>query len=210
MYTDRQDAGRVLARELAGMALVRPLVLAVPRGGVLVAAPVAKKLSQQVHLLVTRKIGHPANPEVAIGAVMPDGAAMLDEKSMAQFSADRDWLEAAVAAEQREIVRRMRDYTGASEPPQVVGRDVILIDDGIATGNTIRAAITWLKKKSPAKIVIAVPVAPAETVEELAALVDEVICPLKPRMFMAVGMYYNDFSQTTDDEVRAILHKRVH
>lgn len=205
MYQDRIEAGRVLADRLAERGYERIDILAVPRGGIVVAAPVAERLGVGIGVLVTRKIGHPVNPEVAIGAVMPDGSAVLDEALIRTHGVERRYLGRAIAGEFAEIKRRMAAYTGTDKPPPVAGRTAVVIDDGIATGYTIRAAVGWLKTLAPARIVVAVPVAPPETVAELAAEIDEVICPLQPVPFLAVGLHYREFPQNSDKEVLAIL-----
>lgn len=158
-------------------------------------------------MLVTRKIGHPLNPEVAFGAVMPDGSAVWDQAVAAKFSIDQARMNELVLAEYTEIKRRLRVYTGDDRPPSVTGRSVVIVDDGIATGYTIHAAVQWLKTLEPAKIIIAVPVASYDVIEWLTAQVDAVICLLQPAGFAAVGMYYEDFSQTTDAEVLDILQR---
>jgi putative phosphoribosyl transferase len=205
MYHDRRHAGETLAAELAARRYQNVSLFAVPRGGVVVAAPVAERLGVRLDILVTRKIGHPANPEVAIGAVMADGTAVLDEELIRAYAVPREYLDRAIAREFAEIERRMIAYTGSAATPGVAGRTAVLVDDGIATGYTIRAAIAWLKTLSPAGIVVAVPVAPPETVAALAGDVDAVICPLQPAGFMAVGQHYHDFAQTSDEEVLALL-----
>lgn len=205
MYANRSQAGTVLAGLLAARGYDKVVILAVPRGGIVVAEPVARRLGARLEVLVTRKVGHPANPEVAIGAVMADGTAVLDRRIIQAHAIDQEYLDEAVAREAAEVRRRMVAYSGSDKPPAVAGRTALVIDDGIATGYTIWAAISWLKTLAPAKIVIAVPVAPPETVTELAGSVDEVICPLQPADFMAVGMHYHTFDQNTDEEVLAIL-----
>lgn len=205
MYDNRRQAGETLAAELAARRLENVSLFAVPRGGIVVAAPVAVKLGVPLGILVTRKIGHPANPEVAIGAVMGDGTAVLDEELIRAYAIPQEYLDRIIAREYAEIKRRLIAYTGSDAPPVVAGRTAVIVDDGIATGYTIRAAITWLKTLNPAKIVVAVPVAPPDTVAEIAGDVDEIICPLRPSFFMAVGQHYRDFGQTSDEEVLAIL-----
>ena len=205
MYQDRQAAGEVLAGKLADRHFGSVAILAVPRGGIVVAAPIARRLKTRLEVLVTRKIGHPVNPEVAIGAVMADGRAILDEDIIGRSGVSQGYLQQAVAAEYAELKRRLVLYTGSEEPAAVAGKTAVIVDDGIATGYTVRAAIKWLKTLHPAKIVLAVPVAPPETIAELAVTVDEIICPLQPPYFMAVGQYYQEFSQNTDAEVLAIL-----
>jgi putative phosphoribosyl transferase len=205
MYQDRQEAGEQLADVIAARMYVDVSILAVPRGGIVIAASIARRLGIKLEVLVTRKIGHPANPEVAIGAVMADGSAVLDEKLISTFAISREYLKEAIAREYGELKRRMVLYSGSDSPPPVTGKTAIIVDDGIATGYTVRAAVSWLKSLNPAKIVIAVPVAPPETVLELANQVDEIICPLQPEDFMAVGRYYHHFAQNTDAEVMDIL-----
>ncbi|MBP2656272.1 MAG: phosphoribosyltransferase [Firmicutes bacterium] len=203
MYQDRVDAGRQLAVRLAAHCYGESVVLAIPRGGVVVAAPIAQRLKTRLEVLITRKIGHPANSEVAVGAVMPDGSTVIDPTAKSILS--EEYLAAVAAKEYEEIKRRMTAYQGSSRTPEVAGRVAIIVDDGIATGYTIRAAVKWLRALKPGRIVIAVPVAPVCLVAELRTLVDDVICPSQPKRFMAVGMYYRDFSQTADEEVIALL-----
>lgn len=205
MYQDRSEAGRIIAQSIADRGFQAVSLLSVPRGGVVVAAPVARELGARLGVLVTRKIGHPANPEVAVGAVMADGTAVLDDKLIDTYAISPEYLKQAIAREHLEIKRRMLVYTGSDKPLAVAGKTAIIVDDGIATGYTVRAAVKWIKTLGPAAVIIAVPVTPPDTVAELACEVDEIICPLQPAMFMAVGMYYRDFPQTTDAEVLTIL-----
>jgi putative phosphoribosyl transferase len=207
MFKDRIHAGQMLAEKLAAVKTDHLRLLAVPRGGVVVAAPIALKLQCSLGVLVTRKIGHPLNSEVAFGAVMPDGSAVWDQAVAAKFSIDQARMNELILAEYTEIKRRLRVYTGDDRPPSVTGRSVIIVDDGIATGYTIHAAVQWLKTLEPAKIIIAVPVASPDVIEWLTAQADAVICLLQPADFAAVGMYYEDFSQTTDAEVLDILQR---
>lgn len=205
MYQDRTAAGEVLAAEIAARRYPEISLLAVPRGGVIVAAPVARRLGVGMEVLITRKLGHPANPEVAVGAVMADGSAVLDQDVIRAYSIPQEYLDRVIAREFAEIKRRMLAYSGTDSPPTIAGKTAVVVDDGIATGYTMRAAIAWLKTLAPAKTVIAVPVAPLETVAELAADVDEIICPVQPAAFAAVGMHYRNFAQNTDEEVLAVL-----
>lgn len=207
MYHDRVQAGRALAKRLACYALEAPVLLAVPRGGVLVAGPVAECLGQPIQLLLTRKIGHPKNPEVAIGAVMPDGSAIMDEFLLKHTDVDDKYMEEAIQSETEEIKRRMLLYAGNTQTFQVRGKTAIIIDDGVATGYTIKAAIQWLKQMGPRQIVVAVPVAPPEIADELKDLADELVCPLQPEAFWSVGQFYEHFPQNTDEEVIAVLNK---
>lgn len=205
MFKNRMEAGKLLADKLTKLHLNNLYLLAVPRGGVVIALPIAQRLYSPIQLLITRKIGHPANPEVAIGAVMPDGSAIYREQSMSAIGISTAVLETLIATEHQEIRRRQILYTTTTQAPQVRGKTAIVIDDGIATGYTIRAAIKWLKQELAAKIIIAVPVAPPDVVSELRREVDEVICLLQPDQFYAVGMHYEDFAQISDQEVIEIL-----
>lgn len=207
MFKNRVDAGEVLATKLAALKIMNPYLLAVPRGGIVVAKPIAKKLSLKIGVLITRKIGHPLNPEVAIGAVMPDGTAIYDENNLAALKIDNNTLQQMILKEYQEIRRRLLAYTGSEQLPNMAGKTVILIDDGIATGYTIFAAVKWLKRLKPDKIIVAVPVAPADVIAALSDQTNDIICPLQPYDFVSVGQYYHDFSQTSDLEVLNILHE---
>ncbi|MEG6584352.1 phosphoribosyltransferase [Dendrosporobacter sp. 1207_IL3150] len=207
MFKNRLEAGEILAEIIKERSLSEPYLLAVPRGGVVVAVPIAQKLGVGLGVLIARKIGHPLNPEVAIGAVMPDGSAVYDPKQLSSLGVGESQIKAMIKHELNEIQRRLIEYTGNSALPNIQGKTVVIVDDGIATGYTIKAAIQWLKTLNPGKITIAVPVAPPEVISELDEYDVEVICPVQPEMFMAVGMYYEDFSQTEDDEVIKYLKK---
>ena len=211
MFKDRTEAGKMLADKLSTVLSGNNIcLLAVPRGGVVVAAPLAQQLDSNLGLLVTRKIGHPLNPEVAIGAVMPDGSAVLDQHTLERFSIGQTELQQMIQSQYDEIKRRMLAYTESEQPPEVTNRTAVIIDDGIATGYTIQAAVQWIKTLNPDKIIIAVPVAPPDVIELLESQVDKIICPFQPESFGAVGMYYEDFPQTEDEEVLAILHEINH
>ncbi len=205
MLKDRTAAGHLLAQQLSGLTLKNLILFAVPRGGIVVAHPLAQKLGCAIHVLVTRKIGHPANPEVAIGAVMPDGSAIWDARTTDSVGLDPITLERMAAEEYREVQRRQQLYSPSPPLPDLNDKTVLLVDDGIATGYTIRAAIRWLQQKQASGIWIAVPVAPADIVQALNKEAHRVICLVQPDRFWAVGMHYEDFSQTTDQEVAKIL-----
>lgn len=205
MYRNRWEAGELLAQKLVEYHLKSVCVLGIPRGGIVVAAPIARLFKTKLGVLVTRKVGHPYNDELAIGAVMPDGSAVLDTQTIQAHHISQDYLKRTIDAQYAELRRRLTLYTGSEIPPQVQGKTVILVDDGIATGYTMKAAITWLKTLTPAKIIVAVPVAPPETILELKDTVDIIICPLQPPDFMAVGMHYQEFPQTTDTEAIELL-----
>ena len=206
MFKDRIAAGQILAEKLDYLRGEDICILAVPRGGIVIAEPIARQLDSDIHVLVTRKIGHPANPEVAIGAVMPDGSGIWDSQVIEQLGISKSDFDRWVAEEYLEVQRRQVLYTGSTQPPYITGKTAIVVDDGIATGYTIRAAIRWIKREKPFKIIVAIPVAPSDVVAELAREVDDIICLLQPEPFWAVGMHYQEFPQTTDEEVAEILH----
>lgn len=209
MYKNRTEAGVLLARVLMHQNIKDPCLFAIPRGGVAVAAPIAEKLETPIHLLATRKIGHPLEPEVAIGAVMPDGSAVWDAKWPEALGLSEEECTAMSKRGYTEIRQRIEMYTGSKKTPEVRDKAVIIVDDGIATGYTIRAALTWLKREGAAKIIIAAPVAPADMVAELKRAADDVLCPMQLEHFLSVGMYYEDFSQVSDKEVLDILRPNI-
>jgi putative phosphoribosyl transferase len=207
-FANRTEAGRALAQRLLDAALVPPLVvLALPRGGVPVAAEVARALGAPLDLLLVRKIGAPWQPELAVAALVdgdpPD--IVVDETTSRMCGVDRDYIDRQAGLEMREIERRRRIYLAGRAAVPVAGATVIVIDDGVATGTTIRAAMKALRRRHPARLVLAVPVAPADTVAELCAEADEVICLAQPEPFHAIGLHYGDFHQVSDDEVLAAL-----
>jgi predicted phosphoribosyltransferase len=206
IFRDRRDAGRRLAAELTNYADQNDvLVLALPRGGVPVAYEVARALHAPLDVFMVRKLGVPGYEELAMGAIATGGVRVLDEELVRMLHLPRDVIERVTAIEMTELERRERQYRGDRPAPDVLGRTVILIDDGLATGSTMRAAIAALKKEGAKRIVVAVPVAPPETCEALRVQVDDVVCAVTPELFRAVGLWYGDFSQTTDEEVRDLL-----
>ena len=206
MFRDRKDAGRRLLKELERFRTENPLILAVPRGGVVLAQEMIKELALEWDLIIPRKIGAPHNKEVAIGAVSYDGSYFTDEGYVDMLGVSNRYIEAEAAFQLDEIKRRMREYRGTDDFPNVKDRTVIIVDDGIATGFTILAAIKSVKKQGADKVVIAVPVAPRDTVERLSKEVDEVICLEVPEEFYAVGMHYESFSEVTEAEIAAIMN----
>lgn len=202
-YRDRVDAGRVLGGLLAHHAAVRPLVLGIPRGGVVVAAEVARSLGGELGSVLAAKVGSPWSHEYAIGAVAPDGVALLDEPTIAALRLDREDVDAEVSRAATELQRRRAEY--GSPEPVVAGRVVIVVDDGVATGATLRAVLGYVRRLGPSRLVCAVPVGPPATMDRIAAAVDELVCPLQPDRFRAVGEWYENFGQTSDDEVRDLL-----
>ncbi|MFN2565549.1 MAG: phosphoribosyltransferase [Gemmatimonadaceae bacterium] len=207
-FRDRTEAGRRLAAHLGGYAGRHDvIVLALPRGGVPVAFEVAQALGATLDVFLVRKLGMPGHEEFAIGAIASGGVRVLNEDTIRDYGVSPQQVDAIVEAEERELERRERQYRGPRPFPDVAGRTVILIDDGLATGSTMRAAVRALREERPARIVVAVPTAPAETCAELRSVVDEVICLMTPEPFYAVGLWYEDFSQTTDEEVRELLER---
>jgi putative phosphoribosyl transferase len=205
-FRDRTEAGQLLAERLLGYAGQDDVVvLALPRGGVPVAYEVAKALRAPLGIFAVRKVGVPGHEELAMGAVASGGVLVLDERLVEALGIDDAELERAVAAEIRELERRTAAYDGEREPPELAGKTVILVDDGLATGASMRAAAAAVHRLSPARVVVAVPVASAETCKQFEEVADEVVCGATPRPFRAVGLWYEDFSQTTDEEVRELL-----
>ncbi|MBA4176376.1 MAG: phosphoribosyltransferase [Leptothrix sp. (in: Bacteria)] len=207
-FADRAEAGRLLAQELAARAWAGPcVVLALPRGGVPIGAAVARALKAPLDLLLVRKIGAPWQPELAVAAVV-DGTPpqlVIDEGISASVGADRAYIERCVPEQVREIERRRAVYLRGREPVDVEGATAIVVDDGIATGTTVRAALRALRLRRPKRLVLAVPVAPEDAVASLRAEVDEVVCLRTPANFHAIGLHYADFHQVGDDEVVAEL-----
>ncbi|WP_347258351.1 phosphoribosyltransferase [Methylocaldum sp.] len=206
LFENRTDAGRKLAEALGAYAGRSDLiVLALPRGGVPVAYEVARALKAPLDLLIVRKLGTPGNPELAMGAIASGGASVLNRDVVSIYRISDEVIENAAAKERQELERRERLYRGDRPYPDIENRCIIVVDDGIATGATMRAGLAALRQRNPSCIVVAVPLAPVDTVERLRAEVDEVVCLMTPEPFFAVGQGYRDFSQTTDDEVREIL-----
>jgi putative phosphoribosyl transferase len=205
-FRDRAEAGRVLAGHLGRYAGRSDLViLALPRGGVPVAVEVARVLHAPLDVFVVRKLGLPAQPELAMGAIASGGVRVLNDEVIADLGVPPAVIDQVAATEERELRRRERQYRGDLPAPDIEGRTVILVDDGLATGSTMRAAALAVRRLRPVGVVIAVPVAPASTCEALRADADEVICAMTPPLFSAVGLWYDDFAQTPDAEVRDLL-----
>ena len=206
MFQDRRHAGRVLAAALSRYRGRGDLVvLALPRGGVPVAYEVAKQLSAPLDVFVVRKLGVPGYEELAMGAIASGGVLVLNQDVVNQLGLSQGVIDAVASKEREELARRERLYRGDRPPVEVRGRTVILVDDGLATGSTMRAAVAGLKARGPSGIVIGVPIAVPSTCEELASEVDDIVCAVTPEPFYAVGLWYSDFSQTTDEEVRELL-----
>jgi putative phosphoribosyl transferase len=206
LFRDRADAGRQLLARLEDYR-GRPdvLVLGLPRGGIPVAYEVARGLGVPLDVFLVRKLGVPGQEELAMGAIASGDVRVINRGVVDALRIPPDVLDRVAAQESRELQRRRRQYRGDRPEPDVRGRTVILVDDGLATGSTMRAAVAALRQQGPARIVVAVPVAAPSTCEELRREVDQIVCPATPEPFMAVGRFYDDFSQTTDDEVTTLL-----
>jgi putative phosphoribosyl transferase len=206
IYRDRADAGRQLARLLTKYANQPDvIVLALPRGGVPVAAEVARALNAPLDVFLVRKLGLPTHPELAMGAIAEGGAVVLNEDVIASFGVPTDAVEQVESRERAELHRREQLYRGERSAPALEGRTVILIDDGLATGSTVEAAILALRSLRPSRIVVAAPVGAQESCERIGRLADEIVCASTPEIFSAVGQWYGDFSETSDTEVKQLL-----
>jgi putative phosphoribosyl transferase len=206
LFRDRSDAGRQLAARLAHyVGRDDVLVLALPRGGVPVGYEVAEALGAPLDVFLVRKLGTPGHEELAMGAIASGGVRVLNDQVVRMLRPSEEVIARVEAAERRELERREREYRGGRPPLDVRGKTVILVDDGLATGSTMRAAVAALRRLGPNRIVVAVPVGAAETCEEFEGEADEAICAKEPDPFYAVGAWYDDFSQTSDAEVRDLL-----
>jgi predicted phosphoribosyltransferase len=205
-FRDRADAGRRLAEHLGAYASRDGvIVLGLPRGGVPVAAEVARALHAPLDVYVVRKLGVPGDEELAMGAIATGGVIVLNDRVVSDLRLSEQTIAGVAAAELEELRRREQAYRGGRPPVEVEGRIVLLVDDGLATGATMRAAVRAVRLRSPARVVVAVPVAAEETWSVLRSEADDVVCPLRPAGFRSVGGWYDDFSATSDDEVRALL-----
>ncbi|MDE2574155.1 MAG: phosphoribosyltransferase [Rhodospirillales bacterium] len=209
-FHDRREAGRVLAKALAHLHGRNPVVLALPRGGVPVGFEVARALDVPLDLVLVRKLGAPSQPELAVGAVAEGDppTTFLDAQLIRHLDVPQSYLEKARADASREIARRQQSYLAGRARPDVHGRCAIVIDDGIATGATMRAALAAMRQRGPAWLVLAVPVAPPDSIAQLRHEVDEVVCLDQPEHFQAVGTYYENFPQLDDEEVVSLLNTR--
>jgi predicted phosphoribosyltransferase len=207
LFRDRADAGRALAERLApryqGAPKVR--VLGLPRGGIPVAAEVAARLAAPLDVFVVRKLGVPGHEELAMGAIATGGVRVVNDDVVRHLGITADTFDRVAALEQAELERREAAYRGGRPPADVGGATVILVDDGLATGSTMRAAVAAVRQRGPAKVVVAVPVAAPQTRDDFAREVDDVVCVATPDPFLAVGRFYGDFTQTTDAEVGDLL-----
>src|SRR3989449_9240818 len=206
IFRDRTEAGQILASKLTKyLNQVNTVILALPRGGVPVAYEIGKELGLPVDIFVVRKLGVPGHEELAMGAIASGGVRHINRAVVDQLRIDSETIDVASRREQKEIERREQLYRGQRPPVDVRNKTVIVVDDGLATGSTMHAAIAALRQHRPARIVVAVPAAAPQTCSEIADEVDEIICAATPEPFYAVGQWYQEFSQTTDEEVRELL-----
>ena len=210
-FRDRIEAGVLLGQELARQMRQRDdiIVLALPRGGVPVAHAVARALDAPLDVFIVRKLGLPGHEELAIGAIASGGVRVMNDDVLRYYPVSQQAVDAVAEREQRELERREIAYRGKRPPLDVAGRTVIIVDDGLATGSTMRAAVRALRRMEPRAIIVAVPVAAAETCADLRGEADEVVCLRTPEPFQAVGLWYDDFTQTTDEEVHELLDAPV-
>lgn len=209
-FIDRSEAGRALAHELEqyrGQADL--LVLALPRGGVPVAHEIAEHLNAPLDIFLVRKLGVPGHEELAMGAIASGGTRVMNQEVLDMVPISSDAIERVAAQEGAELERRQREYRGDRREPEIHDRVIILVDDGLATGATMKAAIKAVQLQEPRRLIVAVPVAAAETCEELRAELDEVVCLFTPDPFRAVGLWYQNFDQTTDEEVVELLNRET-
>ena len=206
-FSDRQDAGRQLAERLAPLRAEHPIVLALPRGGVPVGYEIARALGAPLDVIVARKLGAPHQPEFGIGAIAPGGVRLLDWPVVEALGIPPAELDRIAAAETAEMERRLREFRDDRPPLDVAGRVAIVVDDGLATGVTARAAVAAVRAQRPARVVLAAPVCSPEAARALGAAADEVVCLSTPPDFRAVGLWYEDFEQTSDAEVVALLRQ---
>ncbi len=210
-FEDRTDAGRRLAGRLIRYRDERPVILALPRGGVPVGYEISRALDAPLDVITARKLGAPGQPELAVGAVAPGGVRVLNERVVHWLAIPEDWLDAAAEKEREEIRRRLERFRGQRPEPDLKDKTVILVDDGIATGMTVRAAIRAVRAREPRRIVLAVPVCARETAGELSREVDELVCLETPSDLWAIGFWYRNFEQVPDEEVVALLEStRAH
>ena len=206
-FQNRSEAGQLLGERLGYLASERPVVLGLPRGGVPVAFEVAQALASPLDVLVVRKLGVPFHPELAFGAIGEDDAQVLNTRLVQRLGLSKDTIAEVARHERAELIRRVEFYRGDRAALALIGRTVVIVDDGLATGATARVAVEVARARGAKRIIVAVPVSPREAVAELRTLADEVISLYVPTQFEAVGEWYEDFNQTTDDEVTSLLRK---
>jgi predicted phosphoribosyltransferase len=204
-FSDRVDAGKRLTLALSKLTFRKGIVLAIPRGGVVVGYEIASVLNLPLDVIIPRKIGAPGNPELAIGAMTEDGTTILDADLVSNIIVSKEYIAEEGERQKREIERRLKVYRPDTPYPNLMGLDVIIVDDGIATGSTMKAALASVKNRGSASVTVAVPVGPPSTIRELKTQADNVVCLFTPEFFQAIGQFYEDFSQTSDQEVIQLL-----
>jgi predicted phosphoribosyltransferase len=204
-FRDREEAGKEVARALAEFRGKNVLVLGMPRGGVVVAKEVSEALGAPLDIVVTRKIGAPGEPEFALGAVTQEGDVIVDSRAVESVGATSEYLREEARKKKSEVLERMRSLRGDMSYPSLEGRTIIIVDDGMATGNSMKAAVQSVRKRGPKEVIVAVPVAPREAVAELSRDGTRVVCLERPHFFFAIGEFYKDFEQVEDSEVRQLL-----
>jgi len=206
VFQDRAEAAKKLAERLEWLRKEEPVILAIPRGGVVTGDVIATALGAKLDVVVPRKLGSPYNPELAIGAVMHDGTHFLNSDIIEMLNVTKEYIDAEIASQIKEIERRLVKFRG-SKKYDLQDKTIVVVDDGIATGATMFAAVQWVKKQKPRKLIVAVPVGPTQTIDRLKKVADEVIVVSTPLLFGAVGEFYQDFTQVTDDKVQEIMRK---
>lgn len=206
MFQNRIDAAKELAKNLEWIKNINPILLAIPRGGVIIGDIISSTLNIELDIIVSKKIGAPHNSEFAIGAVMPDGSYVLNKEVTKMLNISQNYIDAEVASKMKEIERRLMKFRGIKEY-SLEGKTVVLVDDGIATGATMFVAIQWVKKQKPKQIIVAIPVGPKETIDQLNKVVNKVVVLQAPVYFNAVGEFYSEFDQVDDYQVQEIMSK---
>ncbi len=206
IYPNRNAAGKLLAERLTTIAGREAIVLSLPRGGAVIGAEVAKAFNAEHDLVISRKIGAPYDPEVAIGALTQNGRLLKDDTIIDALSVTKGYLESQTRLQLKEIKRQIREFKGEKVFPDLLNKTVILVDDGLATGFTMEAAVEFIKSQGPSRIIVAVPVGSAEAISRLNQKVDQVVCPLIPEKFRAVGQFYQDFHQVNDEEIKKLFN----
>lgn len=207
-FSDRKDAGKQLASALTDFSFKEGMVVAIPRGGVVVGYEIASALNFKLDVIVPRKIGTPDNPELAIGAVTEDGTMILDDSLIMYLGVSNDYIYQESERQKQEIRRRQNFYRQGVSEPEIKDKNVIVVDDGIATGYTMKAALASVRNRGAATLTVAIPVGPPSTIKELKHQADNIVCLYTPEYFQAIGQFYSDFSQTTDEEVIELLKNR--
>ena len=209
IFQDRADAAKRLAKKLEWLKKDEPIILAIPRGGVITGDVIASVLGAKLDIVVSRKVGAPHNPELAIGAVVHDGSYFPNEDITRMLNVPQKYIDVEIAIQMKEIERRLIRFRGSKEY-NLEGKTVVLADDGIATGATMFVAVRWVKKQKPKQIIVAIPVGPKETIEKLKDIADKVVVLYTPSFFNAVGEFYRDFDQVDDYEVQEIMSRHGH